>query len=129
MAKKDNTGSKQINTVAEAAGKINIVMKENPEFTIGKEAISQKAFEKLIEDLTESHTTFLDKDAVRTSAKNDRQTKMRELRKLITRARSGIRSSFGSDSTEYQLSGCKRDSDRKKPARKNGNGNGNGGTN
>ena len=43
MPKKDNTGSKQINTVAEAAGKINIVMKKAPDgsMQVRREAIPE----------------------------------------------------------------------------------------
>ena len=103
------------------------MLTKNTKFSFGKDDIGQEEFEQAIKDLNDAHASFLTTDADRKSAKNDRRAKMRSLQSLITSARSGIRSKFGSDSTEYELSGCKRDSARQKPRRKNGNGNGNGG--
>src|SRR6266404_971554 len=126
----DTRGSKQVDSVVDAANKIKVVLSNNPKYTFGTddEPVGQKQLEQAITDLQDSHTGVLDKDANRTAAIIDRQTKLTTLRSLVPRGRSGIRSDFGTDSAEYQQSGCKRTSSRKKPTRKNGNGNGNGGT-
>jgi len=47
-----------------------------------------------------------------------RDDQIKTLQELTTRARSGIRSTFGPDSKEYEQAGGTRKSERKKPTRK-----------
>ena len=54
----------------------------------------------------------------RVSAVNRKAELRRELLEQVKRARAGVLSAFGDDSTEYQLVGRKRRSDRKRPVRK-----------
>ena len=123
-AKRDPKGSKQVDAAVEAANKVNVVLKANAKFTFGKDGLGQKEFEQAMQDAQDTHAQFLTKDAERNTAKSARKTSVRQLRTLVTLARSGIRSYFGLDSDEYKNSGCTKASDRKKPQRKNGNGNG-----
>jgi hypothetical protein len=123
--KKDPIGAKQVDAVLEEAGKVYRVLRANMKFTFGRDEIGHEEFAQTMQDLRDLHRDFVDEDATWTAAKNAREAKVNELLSHITLARSGIRSRFGADSTEYQLSGCTRTSDRQKPRRKNGNGNGN----
>jgi hypothetical protein len=52
------------------------------------------------------------------SLRNERDTTCLEIWQQVKRARAGVRSVYGDDSTEYQLSGGTRLSDRKRPRRK-----------
>jgi hypothetical protein len=50
--------------------------------------------------------------------RNERDTACTEIWDQVKRARAGIKSTYGDDSTEYQLAGGTRLSDRKRPRRK-----------
>jgi hypothetical protein len=69
-------------------------------------------------------TVNLDKDYATkhvelTGLKKNRDEKIRELSDLITRFRSGMRSTYGADSPQYAQAGGTPNSARKAPTRKN----------
>jgi hypothetical protein len=120
-------GRKVVDQTIADASKIVVVWKDNPKFSLGED-VALKDFQQAITDLESADADFVSRDTELTAAKNQRKSGVNAVRALVTRARSGFRSQFGPDSTQYQQSGGTRLSDRKKPSQKNGkapNGNAN----
>jgi len=61
-------------------------------------------------------------NALRTEAMNLRDDAVARINDLTKRVRAAVKGAYGDDSTEYELVGGTRLSDRKRPVRKNGNG-------
>ena len=88
-----------VNAVQKDAQKIVTVWTENPTFSMGE-------------------VTVVSLKADMTALLNTRDAQIAALNEVITRARSGIRSTFGPDSTQYEQAGGKRKSERKPSVRK-----------
>jgi hypothetical protein len=91
--------------------KIQVIMENNPNFTVGK--MTQTEFKAKLENYK-----YVIKDAedakLAVVAKQDiRQDTGKEMSKLSTVSKSAVRAYFGPDSPEFDQAGCKRDSERK----------------
>ena len=112
-------GRKTLDSTVADAHKIATVWKDNPKLDLG-ETVGLKDFQQSISDTETADADYVTKALDFTAAKILLQQKVRELRALITRARSGFRAQYGPDSTQYEQSGAKRSSQRKKPTRTKG---------
>jgi hypothetical protein len=68
--------------------------------------------------LEKSQSDITDKELELTQLRNDRDTLSSDLKDLCIRARTGFKSYYGADSTQYEQAGGTRKSDRKKHSRK-----------
>ena len=121
--KKKNTtmprnGRKSVDTALAQANQIATVWKDNPKLVLGDD-VALKDFQQAIEDASDADSDFVAKTLETTAARNLRQDRVKSLRSLVTRARSGFRAQFGPDSTQYQQAGGTRLSQRRKPVRLN----------
>jgi len=98
------------------ADKIVKVWEDNPTFSMGDVTVANfKAARKAVADAD------ADAEAKRlelTPLLNVRDAKIAAMTELITRALSGIRSTFGPDSSQYEQAGGTRKSERKPAQRK-----------
>ena len=105
-----------VNEVLKDAQKIVTVWTENPTFSMGEvTALSLKAD---MAELTADDEAVEGQRQKLTALLNKRDAQSAALNELVTRARSGIRSVFGPDSTQYEQAGGTRKSERKPPVRK-----------
>ena len=105
-----------VNAVQKDAQKIVTVWTENPTFSMGEvTVVSLKAD---MTALTAADDAVEAKRHELTALLNTRDAQIAALNEVITRARSGIRSTFGPDSTQYEQAGGKRKSERKPSVRK-----------
>ena len=95
---------------------VQTVWETVPNFVMGEITLSQFiATQNAADALSKS---YLAKDNELTGIRSERDDKLYELRDLITRFRSGMRSMYGPDSTQYERAGGTRASARKRPTRK-----------
>src|SRR3954462_1717219 len=109
-------GRKEVYTALADANQIATVWKENPKLVLGED-VALKDFQQTISDASEADAEFIARSIELTAARNARLDKVKALRLLVTRARSGFRAQFGPDSTQYQQAGGTRVSQRRKPSR------------
>jgi hypothetical protein len=92
------------------------VWEENPTFTLGEITLAilqAKITEaRQLDDQIETLRTQL------TALVNQLKAKSAELAKINTRARSGFRATYGTDSSQYEQAGGTRTSERKRPSKK-----------
>ena len=98
--------------------KILKVWKDNPDFKMGDVTLTK--YTAAVGNLGKTIGDIDDKEDELKTLTNSRDDQARILCEWNTRARSGIRSVFGLDSTEYEKAGGTRKSDRKKAVRKPG---------
>ena len=111
-----NMAKTSANKVLIKADKIVKVWEENPAFHMGEvTAASFKAARQAVADAA-GDVAALRLELI--ALLNARDARIAEMTDLATRALSGIRSTFGSDSTQYEQAGGKRKSERKPPKRK-----------
>jgi hypothetical protein len=104
------------NAVLTDADKIIKVWDDNPTFSMGEvTAASFKAARKGVKD---ADADIEAKRIELTALLDTRDDKIAAMTELITRARSGIRSTFGPDSSQYEQAGGTRKSERKPRRRK-----------
>ena len=92
------------------------VWKDNPDFKMGEVTLAK--FTQAVTDLGETLEEITDKEQEVKGLANSRDDQAKTLAEWNTRARSGIRSVFGPDSTEYEKAGGTRKSERRKAVRK-----------
>jgi len=98
--------------VSKAAAKIVRIWSVNPDFKIKDVTFEQyQAQEARLDQLL---TTIKEKEDELTPLRNERDDLSRALNENSTRARSGIKGYFGDDSSEYELAGGTRASERKR---------------
>jgi len=98
--------------VIDESNKILKIWAANPDFKIKDVTLEQyQAQQGIIAKLQAEIRT---KEDELTPLRNKRDDLMKELNANTTRARSGIKGFFGADSSEYELSGGTRASERKK---------------
>ena len=95
------------------AGQVRNVWESIPDFKMGR--ISFDDFIALHDATDASENEYAKKDRELTSVKDDRDDKALQLADLVTRFRSGMRSAYGRDSSQYGQSGGTRIRDRKAP--------------
>jgi hypothetical protein len=105
-----------VNAVLLDAQKINETWMANPGFVLGE--VTQKSFNDLAAQAGQLSETIEARRIEVQGLMNQRDDLVKELRTLITRARSGFRAVYGPDSTQYEQSGGTRQSERKAPGRK-----------
>ena len=106
----------QIAKLQQDGGNICKVWTGNADFKMGD--VTLVKFNSACDQLREAHDDVVAKKLELTALINDRQTLATTVRELIVRARSGFKSVYGLDSTQYQQAGGTRKSDRKRPVRK-----------
>ena len=104
------------NEALKDADKIVKVWTDNPTFTMGD--VTLLSFKAEIKAVTDADQAVEDERIQLTALINARDAQIAAMADLTTRARSGIRSTFGPDSTQYEQAGGVRKSERKKPVRK-----------
>ena len=87
-----------------------------PSFKMG--TIGAKDFNALYDEATALNDRYEEKDFELTGIRENRDDKLQQLNELITRFRSGMRSTYGPDSPQYEQAGGTRTSNRKPPRRK-----------
>ena len=92
------------------------VWKDNPDFKMGDVTLAK--FTQAVTGLGTTLEDISDKELEVKALANGRDDQAKNLSEWNTRARSGIRSVFGPDSTEYEKAGGTRKSERKKAVRK-----------
>ena len=105
-----------VNSVLLDAQKIIDTWTANPDFAFG--AVTLKGFGELAFQTGQLSQTIEAKRNELQGLMNQRDDTVKELRMLITRARSGIKATYGPDSSQYEQAGCTRASERKAPGRK-----------
>ena len=93
------------------AQKIASVWEANPTFVMG--TVTKDGLNAAITSLLNATATVESKRTEMTGLMNGRDDAARALSDLITRARSGVRAAFGTDSPEYEQVGGIRKSERK----------------
>ena len=102
-----------VKTTLKDANKVRTVWQSIPDFKMG--SISFHDF-VAIHDATDAFDKeYARKDVELTGIKGNRDDKARLLSDLVTRFRSGMRSTYGPDSAQYGQSGGTRARDRKAP--------------
>jgi hypothetical protein len=108
----------KITVTLEGAHDVQNVWESMPTYTMGEVKLKDfNAAYDAAEELTKDYAT---KDLELTGIRGNRDDKLRELSELITRFRSGMRSSFGPDSVQYEQSGGTRSSAKKARVRNHG---------
>jgi hypothetical protein len=108
----------KITVTLEDAHDVQNVWESMPTYTMGEVKLKDfNAAYDAAEELTKDYAT---KDLELTGIRGNRDDKLRELSELITRFRSGMRSSFGPDSVQYEQSGGTRSSAKKARVRNHG---------
>jgi glutamate-1-semialdehyde aminotransferase len=95
---------------------IERVWAENPTFSLGE--ITLAALQTKLKDLREKRDQAETLRTQLTALTNDLNTRTAELATINTRARSGFRAVYGTDSTQYEQAGGTRASERKRPSKK-----------
>ena len=95
------------------AGSVRTVWESVPDFRMGN--VSLDDFIAIHEATDASNKEYAKRDVELTGIKNARDDKAQELSELVTRFRSGMRSTFGPDSAQYGQAGGTRIRDRKAP--------------
>ena len=85
-------------------------------FSMGE--VTLDAFRAAMKSVADADAAVEAKRREMTGLADVRDDQIKTLQELTTRARSGIRSTFGPDSKEYEQAGGTRKSERKKPVRK-----------
>jgi hypothetical protein len=75
-------------------------------------------FTAACEQLRETNNAVESKKLELTGLINDREAQADSVRELVVRARSGFKSVYGPDSTQYEQAGGTRKSERKRPVRR-----------
>ena len=87
-----------------------------PDFKMG--TIGADEFNAAYDETVALNEIYDAKDLELTGIRERRDDKVRQLNGLVTRFRSGMRSTYGPDSPEYEQAGGTRTSNRKPPKRK-----------
>jgi hypothetical protein len=98
------------------AGAIKTLWQAIPDLKVGN--ITLDEFSALQDETSRLEKEYAAKDVELTGVKGHRDDKALELSGLITRFRSCIRGTYGSDSPQFQQAGGTRDRDRKTPRAK-----------
>lgn len=109
-------GKNSVSDVLADAAKIVDVWNTNPEFKMG--SITLDSFKASMTAVQSASGTVESKRTELNGLITNRDVKTSSLNDLVSRARSGVRASFGPDSTEYEQVGGTRRSERKTPTRK-----------
>jgi hypothetical protein len=86
--------------------------KENPTLTLGE--LTLPSLEKMVGDLRTLRSQIEDTRAQLTRMTNEANEKAAAIANAATRVRSGFRAVYGPDSTQYELAGGTRLSERKR---------------
>jgi hypothetical protein len=104
------------NRVLGASKGVLAVWKANPTLKVGDETFAQ--YSANIEALETLDEKITDEERDLTTNRNTRDDNARTLNKVNTRFLSLVRGQFGPDSSEYELAGGTRSSERKAPVRR-----------
>ena len=112
------------NAVLSDAAKIEKVWVKNPSMTLGSDTdpsnpkVSHVEYQKAITTVEGYSSSIEDLRSQLDELLNKRNDSAKVLSQLNTRGLSAIRGIFGPDSSEYELAGGTRASERKRPVRK-----------
>jgi hypothetical protein len=106
----------KVKVVLSDAVDVKAVWNAIPDFKMG--GISLNDFIAVRDETDSLDKEYSTRDVELTGVKNKRDDKARLLDELITRFRSGMRSTYGPDSSQYEQAGGTRNSSRKSPTRK-----------
>lgn len=98
------------------------VWTENPSFTLGE--VTLEGLEAKIAVVRQKRERLEALRMEETAITNELGTLTSELAKIRTRALSGLRATYGPNSTQYEQGGGTRQSEKRKPSRKGGTGTG-----
>ncbi len=107
---------KSFDHIITEAEQIERVWADNTALALGDLTLAK--FQSLLTDLRAKRDRIDELRAQQTAAANDLNTQGAAVSDASTRARSGIRAVYGPDSTQYELAGGTRASERKRPVRK-----------
>ena len=105
-----------VNGVLLDAQKIVDTWTANPSFTLGQ--VTLTGFGELSRSAAQVSETIETKRVELQGLMNQRDDTVKALRELITRARSGFKATYGTDSSQYEQAGGTRSSERKPSSRK-----------
>jgi hypothetical protein len=106
----------QITRLQQEGANICKVWTDNTDFKMGEVTVAK--FTAACESLRDAQEAVEAKKLELTALINEREAQAGAVSELIVRARSGFKSVYGLDSTQYQQAGGTRKSDRKRPVRK-----------
>ncbi len=106
----------QITRLQFEGGQISKVWADNTDFKMGD--VTAAKFTAACDALRDSHNEVEAKKLELTALFNEREAQANAVSELIVRARSGFKSVYGLDSTQYEQAGGTRKSDRKRPVRR-----------
>ena len=92
------------------------VWTDNADFKMGEVTLTK--FTVACDALRDAHNEVEAKKLELTALINEREAQANVVQDLIVRARSGFKSVYGLDSTQYEQAGGTRKSDRKRPVRR-----------
>ena len=114
--KKGMSTKSQISTVLQDGTNICKVWTDNADFKMGDVTLAK--FTSACDQLRDAHNAVEAKKLELTGLINERETQADTVRELVVRARSGFKSVYGPDSTQYEQAGGTRKSERKRPVRR-----------
>jgi hypothetical protein len=107
-----------IDSVLAGIERIARVWVDNPTFTLGE--VTLQSLQANIVELRRKRDQVEDLRMQLTGHTNDLNTKTAELAAIRTRALSGLRATYGPNSTQYEQGGGTPSSERRRPSRKGG---------
>jgi hypothetical protein len=96
------------------------VWTDNPTFTLGE--VTLQSLQAKVATVRQKRDQLESLRMQVTSLTNELNEGVKDLASINTRAKSGVRATYGPNSTQYEQIGGVRQSERKKPTRKNGGG-------
>lgn len=106
----------EITKLQQDGTKICKVWTDNADFKMGE--ITLAKFTGACDALRDSHNEVEAKKLELTALINEREAQANLVQELTVRARSGFKSVYGLDSTQYEQAGGTRKSERKRPVRR-----------
>ena len=106
----------QILKLQQDSARICKVWTDNTDFKMGEVTLAK--FTAACEGLRDAHNDVEAKKLELTALINEREAQADVVQELIVRARSGFKSVYGLNSTQYEQAGGTRKADRKRPVRK-----------
>lgn len=106
----------EITKLQQDGTQIRKVWTDNSDYKMGEVTLAK--FITACDALRDAHNEVEAKKLELTALINEREAQATAVGDLIVRARSGFKSVYGLDSTQYQQAGGTRKSDRKRPVRR-----------
>lgn len=106
----------EITKLQQNGTKVCKVWTDNSDYKMGEVTLTK--FTAACDTLRDAHNEVEAKKLELTALVNEREAQAKAVKDLLVRARSGFKSVYGLDSTQYEQAGGTRKSDRKRPVRR-----------